>query len=176
MHICNNMASFTGLFEPTAAPRWKGQNFNAFLKDQFTLSTLLLTGALIQGVLVLVGGRLALLPAVAAVFIKFADIYAQKTGLRRNKAADNVILHKFSAQIPNSDGDYGSVPAKADMCVFLIGARCTGPLGMFEPGFKELGDRFRGMVNHLQGMTALTLPCSSSIDNPIQRIPRNGDY
>ena len=68
-------------------------------------------------------GRLAFLPAIAFLLAKIANAYAMKTGLKANPMAAGVIQSKFSAQLPQANGGYGSKPAADDVCVFLIGAK-----------------------------------------------------
>lgn len=122
----------------------------SFIRDQFEISTWLCIGALLQGSLLLLVGRLALLPAAALISYRVLDTYAMATGWKRNKYMDGVLMKKFSAQFPDETGDFGSKPANSDVVVFLIGARCNHPLGAFAPGFKQLGDYFVQMCKDLE--------------------------
>lgn len=121
-----------------------------FIRDQFTISTWLCIGGVIQGALILALGRLALLPAVAVLLYRTLDTYAMVIGFKKNIYMKDVITQKFSAQIPDEIGEFGSQPANAPVTVFIIGTRSNHPLGMLAPGFKELGDHFQGMAKDLE--------------------------
>ncbi|CZT25679.1 uncharacterized protein RCC_11348 [Ramularia collo-cygni] len=120
-----------------------------FLRDQFTISTWLCMGAVVQGSLLLAIGRLALVPAVALLLYRTLDTYAMVVGFKENKYMKHVITQKVSAQIPDENGKFGSKPASSAITVFLIGARTNHPLGAFGPGFKELGGYFEQMSKDL---------------------------
>jgi len=146
------MASFAPLFKPTAAPTWpKTDRAIPVIKDTFDISTFICLGSVLQGLAFLAGGRLAFLPAVLYLLWQVGDIYAQKTGLKHNKFTDGMIMGKFSAQFPDAEGDFGNKPARESLTCFMIGAQANSPLGIFEPGFKELGDRFEAMLQVLRG-------------------------
>ncbi|KAK5690725.1 hypothetical protein LTR17_025850 [Elasticomyces elasticus] len=123
--------------------------FHNMVRNQLTITTWLCLGGIAQGILFLAVGRLALAPAVLVVAYKALLTYAQVVGWVRNPLMDDVIMKKFSAQIPDASGHYGSKPADNDIVVFLIGARSHHPLGIFGPGFKELGDYFDSMAKNL---------------------------
>ncbi len=55
------------------------------VRDNFELTTWIGLGALLQGALFLVFGRLALIPAAAFLLYQSLDAYAQAIGLKRNK-------------------------------------------------------------------------------------------
>jgi len=71
-------------------------------------------------------------------------------GFKTNHLMDSAIMKKYSAQLPNADGTFGPKPANNQVVVFLIGARCNHPLGMFAPGFKQLGDYFAKMIKDVE--------------------------
>ncbi|KAK5716596.1 hypothetical protein LTR15_009487 [Elasticomyces elasticus] len=135
-------------------------------RDQLTITTWLCLGAITQGLLFAAIGRLAFAPAVLVVVYKVLLTYMQVIGLVRNPQMDGVyvptraahvehsltfssLMKKFSAQFPDEAGNYGTKPANDEICVFLIGARCNHPLGMFGPYFKEMGEFFTGMAKDL---------------------------
>ena len=103
-----------------------------------------------QGALVIVAGRLALIPALVLLLVRVLDAYAQSVGWKRNSQMDDVIMKKFSAQFPDEEGRFGAEPADNDIVVFLIGTRCNHPMGMLAPGFKEFGGYFPPMVKALE--------------------------
>ena len=144
--------NFTPLFQPfekrpksTFGSPAQGLNF---LRDNFTIVTWLCFGCVIQSILFLVGGRLALTPAVAILLYKTLDAYAQSIGILPNSYMKGVIQKKFSIAFPDEEGNFGSEPSNADVVVFLIGVRINHPLGMLAPGFRELN--MAGMVKDLE--------------------------
>lgn len=100
-------------------------NVYQFFRDQLPLETWALLGAIVQSVLFLAVGRVAVLPIAALVVYKLTKMYAMKTGLIRNPMMENVILNKYSAQFPDESGQYGNKPARDGLCVFLIGTACN---------------------------------------------------
>ena len=60
------------------------------IRDQFTITTWLSLGAILQGGFFLIFGRLALLPAVLLVTFKVLVAYAQTVGWMHNPAMDGV--------------------------------------------------------------------------------------
>ena len=107
-------------------------------------------GAVAQGVLFLMLGRIALLPAVAILLFRTLDAYAMSVGWKRNKYMDGVIPKKYSTSFPDDTGRYGNKPADSEVVVFLIGTRSNHPLGLFGPGVKQMGDYFTQMTNDLE--------------------------
>ncbi|TKX26410.1 hypothetical protein C1H76_1372 [Elsinoe australis] len=145
------MAEFQPLFKTSEKPRWQLPNGHNFIRSQFNIETFALAGAVLQSALILVLPlRLAILPAFLLIFLKIADVYAQKFNLKTNPHMANNIVTKFSAQFPGTTGSFGNEPARSSMCVFLIGARNNSPLGLFNPRFKELGDFFQRMNRELE--------------------------
>ena len=119
------------------------------IRDQLQLSTWLALGALAQGPLYLLLGRLAFAPAFVLLLYRALDAYAQATGWKHNSYMDDVLLQKFSAQFPDEEGTYGPEPSKQGVVVLLIGTRCNHPLGILAPGFKTSGDYFASMARDL---------------------------
>lgn len=119
-----------------------------FVRDNFTILTWLCFGAVVQGVLFLALGRLALTPAVAILLFKTLDAYAQAIGLRSNSYLEGIIPKKFSVVFPDEEGRFGNEPSNRDVVVFLIGTRINHPLGIFAPGVGKLD--FPGMVKDLE--------------------------
>jgi hypothetical protein len=119
-----------------------------FIRDNFTIVTWLCFGAVVQGALFLIAGRLALTPAVAILLYKTLDAYAQSIGLKPNPYMKDIIPKKFSVVFPDEEGNFGTQPSNEDVVVFLIGTRINHPLGVFAPGVKEL--KFAEMVKDLE--------------------------
>ncbi|KAK6434621.1 hypothetical protein LTR95_009198 [Oleoguttula sp. CCFEE 5521] len=121
-----------------------------FFRDAFTTTTWLAMGALAQAALILIAGRVAMVPALAYIIFQSANTGLQIQGITKNPGMDGVILKKVSAQLPDSTGKFGSKAANRDLVVFHIGARCNHPLGLFGPGFKEMGEMFSQMIKDLE--------------------------
>lgn len=51
------------------------------------------------------------------------DVLLMTYGLESNPAMDGVIAQKFSAQIPDEDGDFGDRPSRDSVVVLLLGAK-----------------------------------------------------
>lgn len=93
------------------------------VRDNFSVSTWLAIGALIQSAAYSLLGRTAFLPAVCLLLYRIADAYAITTGLKRNHYLDGVILDHYSAQFPGEATNGVESPAESDVCVFMIGSK-----------------------------------------------------
>lgn len=148
-------ATFKPLLQPASArqpSRFFGPaSAHNILRDQLPLPTWLALGSLIQGALyLLLGARLAFLPALVYLLVRALDAYAQTTGWKSNPHMAGVLKQKFSAQFPDPEaGDFGSQPASQGVVVLLIGTRCNHPLGLLAPGFKQTGEYFQSMARSL---------------------------
>lgn len=105
----------------------------------------------------LIVGRLAVTPVLAFALYKLGTTYAIKTGLIANPYMQGVLETKFSAQIPDEQGNYGNKPANKDVCVFIIGAKVNSPLGFLEKDVKQFGDYFTRMTKELEGNITLSM-------------------
>jgi len=123
---------------------------HSMVRDQMTITSWLCLGAVLQGVLFLVIGRLALVPAALYMLHRIFITYAQTVGWMKNPYMDGVLMKKFAAQFPDAAGNYPSKPAESGIVCFLIGARCNHPLGMFGPNYKQMGEFFDGMSKELE--------------------------
>lgn len=103
-----------------------------------------------QGTLILLVGRIALLPAAALILYRALDSYAMSVGWKRNTYMDDVLMKKFTAQIPDELGNYGNKPANDDVVVFMIGTRSNHPFGILAPGFEQTGKYFASMAQSLE--------------------------
>ena len=120
------------------------------VRDQFTITTWICLGAVIECLCVLIVGRLAAVPALTLLSYRVVDILAQTLGWKHNSYMDGVILKKFAAQVPDHDGHYGNKPADSDIVVFLIGTRYNHPMALLASGVKELVGFFPKMVEELE--------------------------
>ncbi|GAB7346249.1 hypothetical protein MBLNU457_4978t1 [Dothideomycetes sp. NU457] len=138
-------STIQGLQQPTSKPEYQGATPITFFRDQLDFTTWLTLAALAQGLLFLVAGRVALIPAVAYLLFRIGDTYAIRTGLKRNHYRDGIIEQKHAALFPDRQGNYNK-PGQEEVCVLHIGTRTNSPLGVLEPGFREQGDMFAEMI------------------------------
>jgi len=145
---------FIGLIEPKdkrpLSQATLGRKQWTFFASQLETSSWIAVGALLQGGLIILFGRLALVPAALLLLYRTIDVFAMSVGFKRNVYMDGVIMKKFSAQFPDANGKYGNKPADSDIVVLLLGTRSNHPLGAFAPGFKDLGDHFFKMAKDLE--------------------------
>ena len=108
------------------------------LRDNFSISTWIVIGCLLQCLLGLVLPRiLAYVPALLYVTWGFLDTTLVTAGLKKNIWRDAVVDGKFSVAYP-SRGESTLVtddPAEnGPGAVMILGTTCNSPLGMFAPG------------------------------------------
>ncbi|KAJ5925362.1 hypothetical protein N7454_008001 [Penicillium verhagenii] len=134
-----------------AAAKKKGMisTINIF-KDQFSLTTWLLLGAVTQGLAVMLfPASYAILPAFIILSYRVIDGLLMTVGLKRNRYMDNVIMGKFTGQIPNSEGIYSSEPADENIVAFQLISRSNHPLGLLAPGAREVAALAQNMYAQL---------------------------
>jgi hypothetical protein len=95
------------------------------IKDELRISTWLALGAIVNTLLFYTIGRISLALPIVLLAYRFGDALLQTWGLKRNPYMDDVILSKYSAQLPNPDGTFGPKPADDQVAVFHIGGRCN---------------------------------------------------
>ncbi|KAL4988813.1 hypothetical protein BDW68DRAFT_85042 [Aspergillus falconensis] len=164
------MAPFRPLHPPLSIP--EGQRTNpalpirppsrtVVLRDGLSLSTWLLLGGLLQGAAVAAFGYKSLLPTTVILGYRALDTLLMTLNLKRNRYMDGVVMQKYSAQYPNADGSFSTTPnaatgsqegdpAAKPLIVFHLGAKCNHPIGLFAPGYKELGDWAEKMYESLR--------------------------
>ncbi|KAK5117993.1 hypothetical protein LTR62_004037 [Meristemomyces frigidus] len=122
----------------------------SLIRDCFSLTTWLALGAVVQAVLSLtLSPRLAFLPAFLLLSYRALTAYATSIGWLHNPLMDGVIRKKFSAQIPDEVGDFGTKPSNQDIVVLLIGTRCNHPLGALSEGARGMLPYFPRMAKDL---------------------------
>ena len=120
------------------------------LRDNFTLQTWLLVGALLyQALASLLTPRLAILLTAAAFFTQAVPTIMIATGLLPNPQIDAIEPGKTTALFPAQDGSKGK-PSGRGLALLIIGVRISHPLGLFAPGAKETGDYFQSLVKQLE--------------------------
>ena len=130
-----------------------------FLRDQFTIRTWLLLGALLQALLVLLPIRTihTIVPVIGLLSWQVIDAFMMSFGLRRNVYMDNVAQAKYTALIPDEEGNFtrASVGKGFDSggkgaCVFILGFRINHPLGVAAPGAWKIMQYFTAMQDDLE--------------------------
>lgn len=112
------------------------------IRDQFTITTWLLIGAVLHGLLgFILPTHYALLPAVLTLSLRSIHTLLQHYGLIENRAAEGVIRGKFSAQIPDREGNVPSQPAEHEVVVLHLATRSN------QYGFLTLDRLFRIIAN-----------------------------
>ena len=120
------------------------------VSKNFHCSTLLLAGALCQGLLVLAIPRIGmLLPTIAILFVRFADTLAVTFKFRANPYLEDAIFQKWSPIIPDADGNMSDHPADEKVAVLLLCLKLNHPLGFFAPKVKKIADFSEGMAFEL---------------------------
>ncbi|KAJ5758899.1 hypothetical protein N7520_006055 [Penicillium odoratum] len=140
------------LGKPSAAAAKKKSTIIQFniLKDQLSMTTWLLLGAVIQGLAVLtLPAFYAILPAILLLSYRVLDNLLMTAGLKKNRFMDNVIMGKFTGQIPNTDGVYSSEPADENVVSFQLITRSNHPLGVLAPGAREINALAQNMFRQL---------------------------
>jgi hypothetical protein len=122
------------------------------LKDSFSLTTLLVLGGVVQGVLsLMLPAGYALLPLVFLLLRAIVNTVRDLTSAENYALKRGVIPGRTSAQLPNTSYDplrsekaspFGSTPAEKGIVVLHLGARFNHPLGALAPGAKDFGDQF----------------------------------
>ncbi|KAF2032984.1 hypothetical protein EK21DRAFT_59592, partial [Setomelanomma holmii] len=118
------------------------------IRDQFSISTWLVFGALIQGIahLFLPYRNIVLvLPLFLFLFYKAANTALILAGVLPNPYMAGVHNFRTAVVYPDEHGAQDK-PADNQMCAILLAAISNHPLGMLGPGFKETSDRFDAMV------------------------------
>jgi len=120
------------------------------MKDNFGLHTWLLIGALLQGFVSLLPYHniTLIFPVVLFLSYKLMRTVAMTLGLISNPYMDGVILGRTVPIYPSEKGAAES-PAESSLCAIMLAVRSNHPLGIFGPGYKEVGDYFKGMVAEL---------------------------
>ncbi|KAL6905140.1 hypothetical protein GGI43DRAFT_398972 [Trichoderma evansii] len=120
------------------------------IRDCFTISTWLAIGAVVQGLLVVfVRPTYAVAPAALILLYRLSRTMLQSFGVLRNPLMDEIIMGKFSVQIGDEAGNAPTESSQNSMAVIMLGARSNHPMGMFGPGFKQVGDFFGAMIDNL---------------------------
>src|SRR3954467_3182611 len=104
-------------------------------------------GAALQSIIVLLApSRYAVLPAILFLTLRISDTMLITWGWKRNPYMDGAIMQKVSAQVVNKDGKIPEEAAGEKVAIMFLGSRSNHPLGLFAPGYKDLGKHFTKIV------------------------------
>ncbi|EGS22373.1 uncharacterized protein CTHT_0018990 [Thermochaetoides thermophila DSM 1495] len=124
--------------------------FYSILRDNFPISTWLALGAITQSFLLfLFPAHLALAPALTLLLFRATCAVLATVRLLPNHQMDGVVPGKWTAQLPNKEGEVPGEVAERGLVVISLGARSNHPFGILGPGFKEVGDLMDAMLKEL---------------------------
>jgi heme-degrading monooxygenase HmoA len=121
------------------------------LRDQFSIRTWLIVGALLQGTahaLLPYRNIVIALPVILFLLYKAAATGLVLTGVLPNPLMRDVIPYGTGVVYPSMKGTHCKA-GDHTVCAIVLGVVSHHPLGMFGPGFKEVSDRFEGMVREM---------------------------
>ncbi|KAL4779837.1 hypothetical protein BJX76DRAFT_66670 [Aspergillus varians] len=149
------MAPLHPLFKPTTTQPNSRPNSRAprrtIILNNFQPSSWFLVAASLQGILTwLFPTVLTFIPALLILAYRGIDVLLIMYGFRPNPAMEGVIPRKFSAQIPDEDGEFGDKPSRDTVVVFLLGTKSNHPLGILAPAFLKTGNYLAEMVKDLE--------------------------
>lgn len=132
------------------------EQINQLLTNNFRGTTILLCGALVQGILVLLIPRYwILLPSLFALLIRFADSLAVTFHFRPNRYLEDAIFQKWSPQVPDTEGNFSETPANEKVAILLLSIKLNHPLGLFAPNVDGVNKHAMTMFKELDsGNTA----------------------
>lgn len=109
----------------TNGPFMMNRNDQTLLRDNFTISTWLLTGATVQTSMLSLPFRLsyAFAPAILLLCYSLIDNLLLCLGVKHNSYMDGVTIGKRAAIHPSAIPK-GKDPASEEVCVLLLTARC----------------------------------------------------
>jgi hypothetical protein len=123
------------------------------LQVTISISTWLLLGAIIQGVILLIHPRIiSLLPAISLLLIRIIDSSLMALNLKRNIYLTDVIPNKVAGISITPSGLPAPKPDK--IAILLLGAKSNHPFGFFGPGFAQLGEYLGRMLKDLDANAA----------------------
>ncbi|KAK7911927.1 hypothetical protein PG985_014408 [Apiospora marii] len=113
---------------------------HSLIRDSFTISTWLAMGAAVQCLLAAcLPLQFALLPAPALLLCRLVKTALMSAGLIEHGLDEGVIRGKYTAQVPGPDGALPQSPSENGVCLLMLAARTSHPMGAFSPGYKKLG-------------------------------------
>ncbi|KAK5992142.1 putative monooxygenase [Cladobotryum mycophilum] len=133
---------------PKLTPKQAGAiRFHIALRDNFTISTWLAFGAVLQGIVAFFFNPLyAVAPVLLLLSYRGAKTLLVTLGIMRNTQMDDVLMGKHSVQVPDRDGNAPTKPSQENISIIMLGARSNHPLGIFGPGHQEVATYFHRML------------------------------
>jgi heme-degrading monooxygenase HmoA len=129
------------------------QNLFNIIQVTFSISTLLLIGAIIQGFILLIHPRIiSLLPAISLLLIRLIDSTLMAYNFKKNIYLTDVIPNKVAGISMTPSGQPS--PKSDKIAVLLLGAKSNHPFGFFGPGFSTLGEYLGRMLKDLDANAA----------------------
>ncbi|EHK25746.1 uncharacterized protein TRIVIDRAFT_219507 [Trichoderma virens Gv29-8] len=145
------------------------------VRENFTISTWMAMGAVLQGLLVLFARpTFAVAPAALLLLYRFSHTMLMHYGVIRNTQMADVISGKYTVQIPDKDGNPPSEPSGTDVAVIMLGLRNNHALGMFGTGGRETFLRFKAMFQELEDNKDSGFLGSSWYRSANERLTGNG--
>ncbi|OAL36607.1 hypothetical protein AYO20_04223 [Fonsecaea nubica] len=138
---------------PRAQSNWPDarSRFLYALRENFSVSTWILLGALLQSLIVFIIPRFyAMLPSLIVLGVRLADTMAITLGRKKNHYLDEALPYRVSPQIPDEDGTFHEEASEEKLAVFMLGAKVNHPLGIFAPNVKTIGDYLSQMIRDLE--------------------------
>ncbi|KAK4064865.1 uncharacterized protein Triagg1_8864 [Trichoderma aggressivum f. europaeum] len=121
------------------------------VRDNFSISTWMAIGAVLQGLLVLFARpTLAIAPSVLVLLYRFSHTMLMHYGFVRNTQMEDAIMGKYTVQIPDKDGKQPSEPSETGMAIIMLGMRNNSALGMFGSGARDAFLTFGEMLKDLE--------------------------
>ena len=94
------------------------------IRDDLRLTTWILLGAWFQAVLVLLlPGKLALLPATFLLAFRIAKVLLMLGGIIHDTSREKVLQERLTARLPYANQVEDGASPKEEMVLFIIGAR-----------------------------------------------------
>ncbi|KIW99490.1 uncharacterized protein Z518_11229 [Rhinocladiella mackenziei CBS 650.93] len=138
---------------PMSQSRWPDPTKRQLylLRMNFSISTWLLLGALLQSIVVFIIPRFyAMLPSILILSARLLDTMAITWGWKKNHYLDEAFLHRVSPQIPDEDGNFHQEASDEKVVVFFLGAKGNHPLGFFAPNLKEISGYLGNMIKQCE--------------------------
>jgi hypothetical protein len=106
----------------------------AFFRDDFRMTTWLLSGAALQSLLfLLLPTYVALLPTLLLISARITTFVLISHGSMRDPSFDKVKIGRLTAQIPCEDGSAPEKPAEKEVVILVLGARSNQYVSRHSP-------------------------------------------
>lgn len=149
---------FTSILPPRDRPqRTRGHALERLILNHLSLSSWLLIGCLFNSLILAltlsVYAQIPVLAALAILGVRLINTVLITYGLIKNPYLEEVIPHKYAAQIPDAYGGnmgkISDVPASERVVCFHLGAKFNHPAGIFAADARETGTHLSNMISEL---------------------------